>query len=83
MDVSTTTVNSNYIHCDLSAGNASNKKILMENQYWNTTTSEQIGNLPLTVNCYNNVAAGANIYCRAQVSGTAQAINVIAYAVGG
>lgn len=72
------------VHVDLSAGNATFKKILLENQYWSVTGTEQISCAPLTVNSYNNVASGQNIYGRAQSAAAADSSpNLIAYGLGG
>lgn len=83
MGMETPTVNAAVLHADISAGNATNKKILLENQLWASSTLEQLGNAPLTQNAYNNVAIGQLIYGRAQTSGTANATSLIAYGLGG
>ena len=79
-----TTMSANIMHLDLASGTAATKKILMENQVYQTTAAEQISNLPLTVNAYNNVATGDLIYGRMQCSGTADTSSgMIAYGLGG
>lgn len=71
-------------HADLSAGDATNKKIINENQLWTVTSSEQNGCLPSFQNAYNNVASGQNIYGRAQQTGTpTTGTHMIAYGLGG
>jgi len=55
-------------HLDLAAGDASNKKILIENMLVTGRTTEEFNNAPLTVGCTANVASGRTIYARAQSS---------------
>lgn len=86
VSMDTTAINAAIVHCDLAAGastTAGDYKLLMENQNWISSSTEQVGNLPLTQNCFNNVAAGQNIYGRAQTSGTANVMSMIAYGLGG
>lgn len=70
------------LHLDVSAGDASNKKILIENTPIVTDTSERISNLPLTVGCVANVASGDNLYVRGQTSGTADILTAAVYGCG-
>lgn len=79
-----TTMTAATIHVDIAAGNATSKKILLENQYWSVTAAEQISCSPITVNSYNNVATGDLIYGRAQSAAAADTSpNLIAYGLGG
>lgn len=79
-----TTMTAAVIHSDLSAGTATNKKILYENQYTSVTAAEQISSLPVFVNSYNNVAIGDIIYVRGQSSTTADSgTGFAAYGLGG
>jgi hypothetical protein len=72
------------LHADLSAGNASFKKILFENQIWQSNANEQISCNINTANAYNNTASGDIIYGRLQTSGTADTgPAMIAYGLGG
>lgn len=82
-NINNATMNSGIFHTDISAGNATNKKLLFENQYWAASATEAIGNIPAFQNAYNNVASGANIYGRAQASATTTGTNMIAYGLGG
>lgn len=71
-------------HFDLSAGDATNKKLLFENQIWTSFTNETIGNMPQTVNSYNNVASGSEIFCRGLATFSAVTSPVVvAYGLGG
>ena len=79
-----TTMALQVIFSDLAAGNATVKKILYENQYTSVTAAEQIANMPVFVNAYNNVAVGENIYIRGQTSGTPDTgTGFAAYGLGG
>lgn len=79
-----TTMSAAIIHLDMSAGTATNKKILFENQVVQTTAAEQISTVPVFMNAYNNVAVGDNIYIRGQHSGTADTgTSVAAWGLGG
>lgn len=79
-----TTMTAATIHADLAAGTATNKKILFENQLWQTTATEQVSCIIQTANAYNNVAIGDIIYARGQCSGTPDtSTNFIAYGLGG
>ena len=72
------------IHLDLSAGNAANKKLLVEDAVVTTNTSEQISNLPVAVGSGGQVAIGDIIYGRAQSSGSADTTpNMMAWGLGG
>jgi hypothetical protein len=72
------------IHLDLSAGNATNKKILVEDAPITTNTSEQISNLPVAVGSGGQTAIGDIIYGRAQSSGGADTTpNMMAWGLGG
>jgi hypothetical protein len=83
-NVNDTTMSALMLHADLAAGTAAQKKILFENQPWQTTAAEQTSCLLNTVGAYNNTAAGDIIYGRLQVSGTADTGNaMIAYGLGG
>lgn len=72
------------LHADLAAGTATNKKILFENQIWQTTGAEQISCNLNTANAYNNTKTGDIIYGRLQHSGTLDTGSaMIAYGLGG
>jgi hypothetical protein len=63
----------NLYHVDVAYGDASNKHIIINGQPWRiTSASETIANDPMPV-CFRRVPAGANLYLRAQCSGTADA----------
>lgn len=70
-------------HVDLGVGDASNKKLLNENQAWFTNTSEQLGCVPAFQNAYNNVAPGSLVYGRARTSAVTTGTSMIAYGLGG
>lgn len=83
-NVADTTMSANILHADLASGTAAAKKILFENQVWQTTAAEQTSSNINTANAYNNVATGDIIYGRLQCSGTADTGNaMIAYGLGG
>ena len=83
-NVNDTTMSANILHADLSVGDAANKKILFENQIWQTTAAEQTSCNLNVANAYNNTKSGDIIYGRLQCSGTADTGNaMIAYALGG
>jgi hypothetical protein len=83
-NVNDTTMTAATIHADLSAGTAAQKKILFENQLWQTTAAEQTSCAINTANAYNNTASGDIIYGRLQHSSTADTGNaMIAYGLGG
>lgn len=83
-NVNDTTMSANILHADLAVGNASFKKILFENQIWQTTAAEQTSCNINTANAYNNSATGDIVYGRLQCSGTADTGNaMIAYGLGG
>lgn len=80
-----TTMTLQAIHLDVGAGDATNKKLLLENQLITVTTTEQINNIPQSViNAYNNVAEGELIYVRGRSSATPDtATSVMAWGLGG
>jgi hypothetical protein len=79
-----TTMAANILHADLAAGTATAKKILFENQIWQTTAAEQTSCNINTANAYNNTKSGDIIYGRLQCSGTADTgTAMIAYGLGG
>ena len=79
-----TTMTAAMIHLDCSAGDATNKKILIQDSPLVTTSAEQISNLPTTVGCVANVAAGQNVYVRGQSSATADSTpTMMAWGLGG
>ncbi len=83
-NVADTTMSANILHADLAAGDATFKKILFENQVWQTTAAEQVSCNINTANAYNNTKVGDIIYGRLQCSGTADTGNaMIAYGLGG
>lgn len=72
------------IHMDLGAGNATNKKLLVEDAVVMTNTTEQISNLPVAVGSGGQVAVGDIIYGRAQSSTTADTTpTLMAWGLGG
>ena len=82
----TTTVNGAMYHIDLIGGastTAGNYKFLLENQIWFSSTAEQMGNSPLTQNCYGSLASGQNLYARSQGTVAGTGLTAIAYGVGG
>ena len=82
----TTTVNGGMYHMDLIGGastTAGNYKFLLENQVWFSTTAEQVGNLPLTQGCYNNLSSGQNLYARLQGTVAGTSMTAVAYGLGG
>ena len=71
-------------HCDLAAGDASNKNDLVINQLVTTTSTEQMNNMLAMAQNNNNVASGSIVYGRAWCSGTPDSnVSMIAYALGG
>jgi len=83
LHINNATINAATFHADISAGDATNKKLLNENQAWYSSTSEQTGCIPSFQNAYNNVASGQNIYGRAQTTATTAGTTMIAYGLGG
>lgn len=79
-----TTMTAAILHADLSVGTAANKKILFENQIWQTTAAEQISCNINSINAYNNSVLGDIVYGRLQSSGTADtSTGMVAYGLGG
>jgi len=71
------------IHLDNAAGDATTKKVIIENLVICTTTAEQINNSPLTAGCTGNVAVGDLVYGRGQSSGTPDTpLSMMAYGLG-
>lgn len=66
------------IHFDVGAGDASFKKLLVENNLITISSSEQIGNLPTTAGCVGNTAIGDLIYIRGQSSATPDTSTTVA-----
>lgn len=81
--INNSTMNAAAINADLSAGTATNKKVLNEGQLWISTATEQLGCIPSFQNAYNNVATGALIYGRMQASVATSGATMIAYGLGG
>ena len=71
------------IHVDVATGDASNKDIIIQDANFCTDSGEYVGNPPLTAGVEWDIPAGANIYMRAQSSGTLDAYNAAVYALGG
>lgn len=73
------------IHLDVGAGTTTgNAKLLIQDSPCIITAAEQISNLPVTVGCVANVAAGQNIYVRGQSSATADSSpSMMAWGLGG
>lgn len=72
------------IHADVGAGNATSKKIILENCIIQTTAAEQISTNQNMMNSYNNVAAGDLLYVRGQSSGTPDTgTSFVVYGLGG
>ena len=79
-----TTMTAAALHFDIGAGNASFKKILMENVLVQTTATEQVSIQPHVDRAYGNVAIGDLLYVRGQSSTTADSSpGVILYGLGG
>jgi hypothetical protein len=71
------------LHVDVSAGNATTKKILLQDIAFTTTVAEQISNQSPTIGAVSAVASGDLIYGRAQSSATADSnTGLIAYGLG-
>lgn len=80
---STNAINATGIHFDLGVGTGTNRKVIIENQTWTTTTGEIITCIPY-LNGYGEAAVGDIVYIRGQQVGTANATStVIGYGLGG
>lgn len=78
-----TTMTAQAIHLDVGSGNATTKKILVQDLMLSVTTAEAINNLPRTAGCIGNVASGDLIYMRGQSSATADTTtSVMAWGLG-
>jgi len=74
------------IHCDISAGNATTKKIIIEDQIVMTNGTEQVSTYPLEMACLSrfcsSLSSNTTVYARAQSSTTADSdVNMAAYGV--
>ena len=79
-----TTMTASALHFDIGAGNASFKKVLLENILVQTTAAEQVTISQHTTGAYNNVATGDLIYVRGQSAATPDTSpGVIVYGLGG
>lgn len=80
-----TLTSGNIYHVDLAFGDASNKHIIITDQNWFIpSANEEIATPGRLVGCFRTVPAGANLYVRAQCSGTADAnLSFTATGVGG
>lgn len=79
-----TTMTASAIHFDIGAGNATFKKILLQDIVVRTTATEQVSIDPHVVTAYNNVATGDIIYVRGQSAATADTSpGVIVYGLRG
>lgn len=77
----TSTINA-AIHIDVAAGDASNKKFLIENMLVVVSSAEQVQNAPFTIGCVANVDAATTLYMRAQSSASADSnVSGIIYAL--
>jgi len=70
-------------HVDLAVGNATNKQIIIADLNVILHSNEYTSNPPLSAGVEYPVPAGTEVYARAQCSGTADPLNVVAYALGG
>jgi hypothetical protein len=71
------------INVDLAAGDATNKKIIIQDHPIATSTAENFTKIQITAGVEWDVPAGTNIYIRAQSSTTLDAYTCAAYGLGG
>lgn len=84
MGCNDTTMTALVYAADLASGDASNKRLVINDQLFLAGASESIVSLPMTTGCEMDVSAGVNLYGRLQCSGTADsALSLAAYGVGG
>lgn len=84
MGINDTTMSANVHFLDLAVGDASNKRLVIENQPVIGTSAEQLSNLPIAAGNIATVDSGRTVYTRLQCSGTADsAISVVGYGLGG
>ena len=82
--VADTTMSAAAVSLDLSAGNATAKKIIFQGYPFTTTTAEQINNIPAMAACSVNVAPGDLMYVRGWSSTTPDTgNNIMVYGLGG
>lgn len=82
IDLADTSWNTNTIFVDIAVGDVSNKDIILLDQPVSTTNAEVFSIPPFTAGCEWDVPAGSTIYARAQVSGTADTLAIVAYGAG-
>jgi hypothetical protein len=82
-NINNTNMNAATTHADIASGTATNRRLLIENQIWQSTTAEQIGCVPAIISAYKEVATGDLIYGRAQTTATTTGTTMIAYGLGG
>lgn len=65
-------------HLDIAIGDATNKHIIYENQFWNITGSERWSNQPMFVGCAKQAAPGNIVYARmrGEVANTGMSVAV-------
>jgi hypothetical protein len=73
----------NVYHIDLARGDGTNYNIIINNMYFNTSSSENHSQSAVTIGCEYPVPAGSNIYARAQCGGTVDPLRIAAYGAGG
>lgn len=84
MGVNDTTMAALVYAADLASGDASNKRVIIQDQLFNSSSAEALSSPPMTVGCEMDVAAGVNVYGRLQCSGTADSsLSMAAYGLGG
>ncbi len=71
------------IHIDVATGDATKKDIIIQDNLIQTTSAEAATNIQITAGVEWEVPAGANLYVRAQSSGTAEASQIAVYGLGG
>jgi hypothetical protein len=78
-----TTMTANAHTMDISAGDATNKNLVLENALANFTAAEQSTMLPAVIPAFDRTQTGALVYGRIQCSGNADsALSMIAYGLG-
>lgn len=70
-------------HVDVAIGNGTNFDIIISDAQVIVSTSETLGNTPLSAGVEFMAPEGTNVYARAQCSGTPDPYNLAVYAAGG
>lgn len=68
---------------DFAIGDASNKHVVIQDQPFNTSASEFLNGIPMTIACEWPVPSGTNLYMRAQNAGGNDAYTCAVYGAGG